>query len=93
MPFSSGDKVPGPSSRLSNVKAVANAESAKRDAELRARFVVVPPGDEAKDVTCPICKEVLVDISCNVSCGGFGWEWFADGPFASGVREQSVRDT
>ncbi len=59
MPFSSGDKVPGPSSRLSNVKAVANAESAKRDAELRARFVVVPPGDEAKDVTCPICKEVF----------------------------------
>ena len=29
---------------------------------------------------------VLVDISCNVSCGGFGWE-FADGPSASGVRE------
>jgi hypothetical protein len=130
LPLSSGDKDAGPSSRLSNVKAIATAESAKRDAELCARFVVVPPGDEAKHVTCPICKEVfksefneddeewiwknalkvddkvcfvfipietttnsvLVDISCNVSCGGFGWEWFVDGPSASGVREQSVRD-
>jgi hypothetical protein len=35
---------------------------------------------------------VVVDISCNVSCGGLGWEWFVDGPSASGVREQSVRD-
>jgi pre-mRNA cleavage complex 2 protein Pcf11 len=59
LPYSSGDKDPGPSSRLSNAKAIASAESAKRDAELRARFVVVPPGDEAKHVTCPICKEVF----------------------------------
>lgn len=59
LPYSSGDKDPGPSSRLSNAKAIANAESAKRDAELNARFVVVPPGDEAKHVTCPICKEVF----------------------------------
>ena len=58
MPYSSGDKDAGLSSRLSNVKAVATAVSAKRDSELRARFVVVPPGDEAKHVTCPICKEV-----------------------------------
>ena len=124
LPYSSGDKDAGLSSRLSNAKAIATAESAKRDAELCARFVVVPPGDEAKHVTCPICKEVFksefneddeewiwkdalkvddkvclflfrssqsltvrVDISCNVSCGGFGWEWFADGPSAPGVRE------
>ncbi|KAF8505646.1 hypothetical protein F5888DRAFT_1650740 [Russula emetica] len=59
LPLSSGDKDAGPSSRLSNVKAIASAESAKRDAELHARFVVVPPGDEAKHVTCPICKEVF----------------------------------
>jgi len=59
LPYSSSDKDAGPSSRLSNVKAVATAESAKRDAELHARFVVVPPGDEAKHVTCPICKEVF----------------------------------
>jgi pre-mRNA cleavage complex 2 protein Pcf11 len=58
-PYSSGDKDAGLSSRSSNVKAVATAESAKRDTELRARFVVVPPGDEAKHVTCPICKEVF----------------------------------
>ncbi|KAH9999279.1 hypothetical protein BJV77DRAFT_976395 [Russula vinacea] len=59
LPYSSGDKDAGLPSRLSNVKAVATAECAKRDAELRARFVVVPPGDEAKHVTCPICKEVF----------------------------------
>jgi pre-mRNA cleavage complex 2 protein Pcf11 len=60
LPYSSGDKdMTGFSSRLSNAKAVASAESAKRDAEIRARFVVVPPGDEAKHVTCPICKEAF----------------------------------
>jgi len=60
LPYSSGDKdMTGFSSRLSNAKAVASAESAKRDAELRARYVVVPPGDEAKHVTCPICKEAF----------------------------------
>ncbi|GLB33916.1 putative RPR [Lyophyllum shimeji] len=42
-----------------NPKAAAAAEVAKRDAELRAMFVVVPPGDEAKPVSCPICKEIL----------------------------------
>ncbi|ETW83891.1 hypothetical protein HETIRDRAFT_62543 [Heterobasidion irregulare TC 32-1] len=46
-------------SRPLNAKAVAAAEAAKRDAELRAQFVVVPPGDEAKHIACPICKEVL----------------------------------
>ncbi|THH14893.1 hypothetical protein EW146_g5507 [Bondarzewia mesenterica] len=46
-------------SRPLNAKAVAAAEAAKRDAELRSQFVVVPPGDEAKLVACPICKEVL----------------------------------
>jgi hypothetical protein len=59
VPYNSGDKDAGLSSRLSNAKAVATTESAKRDAELRARFVVVPTGDEAKHVTCPICKEVF----------------------------------
>jgi len=58
-PYSSGDRDVGPSSRLSNAKAFAIAESTKRDAELRSRFVVVLPGDEAKHVTCPICKEVF----------------------------------
>ncbi|THH02751.1 hypothetical protein EW026_g162 [Hermanssonia centrifuga] len=42
-----------------NAKAVAAAEAAKHDAELRAMFVVVPPGDEAKSIACPICKETL----------------------------------
>ena len=42
-----------------NGKALAAEEVAKRDAELRAMFVVVPPGDEAKPISCPICKEPL----------------------------------
>ncbi|KAJ7764985.1 hypothetical protein DFH07DRAFT_811027 [Mycena maculata] len=40
-----------------NAKAAAAAEVAKRDADLRAQHVVVPPGEEAKPVSCPICKE------------------------------------
>ena len=42
-----------------NAKAAAAAEAAKREAELRALYVVVPPGDEAKPISCPICKELL----------------------------------
>ena len=37
----------------------ADAENAKRDAELRAQYVVVPPGDKAKPISCPICEETL----------------------------------
>ncbi|KAG6854830.1 hypothetical protein C0991_012020 [Blastosporella zonata] len=40
-------------------KAAAAAEVAKRDAELRAKFIVVPPGAEAKQISCPICKEAF----------------------------------
>ncbi|KAJ4478232.1 hypothetical protein J3R30DRAFT_3480111 [Lentinula aciculospora] len=40
-------------------KASADAEAARRDAKLRSEFVVVPPGDEAKSISCPICKESL----------------------------------
>ena len=42
-----------------NAKAAAAAIIAKRDADLRALYVVVPPGDEAKPVSCPICKETI----------------------------------
>jgi hypothetical protein len=44
---------------LSNPKAEAAAEQAKKEAELRAQFVVVPAGDEATPISCPICKESL----------------------------------
>ena len=37
----------------------ADAENTKRGAELRAQYVVVPPGDEAKPISCPICEETL----------------------------------
>ncbi|KAK1233313.1 mRNA 3' end processing factor [Marasmius sp. AFHP31] len=42
-----------------NPKAAAAAEAVKRDAELRSHFVVVPPGDESKTISCPVCKEIL----------------------------------
>ncbi|KAI1795172.1 hypothetical protein LXA43DRAFT_993775 [Ganoderma leucocontextum] len=45
--------------RTVSSKVVAAEEAAKREAELRAMFVVVPPGDEAKAISCPICKEPL----------------------------------
>ncbi|KAI0638119.1 hypothetical protein C8Q77DRAFT_1089437 [Trametes polyzona] len=45
--------------RFPTSKAAAAEEAAKREAELRAMHVVVPPGDEAKSISCPICKEVL----------------------------------
>ncbi|KAF8663446.1 hypothetical protein AX16_001016 [Volvariella volvacea WC 439] len=37
----------------------SKADMVKRDAELRAQYVIVPPGDEAKQIACPICKELL----------------------------------
>ncbi|KAI9063314.1 hypothetical protein FKP32DRAFT_1628211 [Trametes sanguinea] len=45
--------------RAMSSKAAAAEEAAKREAELRAMHVVVPPGDEAKPISCPICKEHL----------------------------------
>lgn len=42
-----------------SMKGVTAEEAARRDADLRTMFVVVPPGDEAKPVSCPICKETL----------------------------------
>lgn len=39
-----------------NAKAsAAAAENAKREADLQAQYVIVPPGDEAQVVSCPIC--------------------------------------
>ncbi|KZP02213.1 hypothetical protein FIBSPDRAFT_705636, partial [Athelia psychrophila] len=42
-----------------NAKAAVVAELDKRDADLRALFIVVPPGDEAKPISCSICKETI----------------------------------
>jgi pre-mRNA cleavage complex 2 protein Pcf11 len=41
-----------------SAKAAA-AAAAERDAKLRAMFVVVPPGDESKPITCPVCRDQL----------------------------------
>ena len=43
---------------LTGKLAVAE-EKAKQEAELRALFVVVAPGEEAKPFSCPICKEPM----------------------------------
>ncbi|KAI0310564.1 hypothetical protein OF83DRAFT_1070320 [Amylostereum chailletii] len=40
-------------------KPTSVAEEAKRVAELRSQFVVVPAGDEGKSIVCPICKDTL----------------------------------
>lgn len=40
-------------------KLAAAEEKAKREAELRAMFVVVAPGEEAKQFSCPICKDPM----------------------------------
>ena len=45
--------------RSTSSRAAAAQEAVQREAELRAMFVVVPPGDEAKAISCPICKEPL----------------------------------
>ncbi|KAJ8587211.1 hypothetical protein M405DRAFT_319900 [Rhizopogon salebrosus TDB-379] len=50
-------RVDGP--RSTNNKVTLAIETAQRDAELRTKFVVVPSGDEAKPISCPICKETL----------------------------------
>ncbi|PPQ99035.1 hypothetical protein CVT24_003595 [Panaeolus cyanescens] len=42
-----------------NSKAAVAVEIAKREADLRAQCVIVPPGHEAELVACPICKESL----------------------------------
>jgi pre-mRNA cleavage complex 2 protein Pcf11 len=41
------------------VKETAAADAIKRDTELRSMHVVIPPGDEAKMIKCPICKEAI----------------------------------
>ena len=40
-------------------KLAAAEEKAKHEAELRAMFVVVAPGEEAKPFSCPVCKEPM----------------------------------
>ncbi|VDB85436.1 unnamed protein product [Peniophora sp. CBMAI 1063] len=45
--------------RRLNKQETAAAEQASRLRELRAKTVLVPPGDEAKPIACPVCKEIL----------------------------------
>lgn len=43
----------------SSAKEAAAAAAAEHEAKLRESYVVVPAGDEAKSIQCPICKEIL----------------------------------
>jgi pre-mRNA cleavage complex 2 protein Pcf11 len=43
----------------STAKEAAAAAAAQHEAKLRESYVVVPAGDEAKSIQCPICKETL----------------------------------
>lgn len=52
----SSDKGKG---RALSPAAGSKAASEEREAKLRASYVVVPAGDEAKSMQCPICKESL----------------------------------
>lgn len=47
-------------------------EKAKREAELRAMFVVVAPGEEAKQFSCPVCKEPM---KCEFLEDDEEWVW------------------
>lgn len=42
-----------------SAKEAAAAAAAEHEAKLRESYVVVPTGDEAKSIQCPICKETL----------------------------------
>jgi len=42
------------------------------EGDLRQQFVVVPPGDEAKNISCPICKE---HMKCEFLEDDEEWVW------------------
>ncbi|KAG9103137.1 hypothetical protein FRC06_000132 [Ceratobasidium sp. 370] len=51
-----GDRDAGESTTTVKAQAAAAAE---HQAKLRASFVIIPPGEEAKPAVCPICKESI----------------------------------
>ena len=53
-------------------KLAAAEEKARHEAELRAMFVVVAPGEEAKPFSCPICKEPM---KCDFLEDEEEWVW------------------
>ncbi|KXN86429.1 hypothetical protein AN958_10291 [Leucoagaricus sp. SymC.cos] len=51
-------------SRILKIKSthettVATAQKTENKVDLKSQYVTVPPGDEAKPLSCPICKEIL----------------------------------
>ncbi|KZT20412.1 hypothetical protein NEOLEDRAFT_1245287 [Neolentinus lepideus HHB14362 ss-1] len=55
----SDSKGKGRADRRLTAKEAAVVAAKEEEAALRASHVVVPPGDEAKPISCPICKETL----------------------------------
>ena len=49
----------GNASKGRAIEGIDIIEASKREAELRASVVIVPTGDEAKLINCPVCKETL----------------------------------
>lgn len=41
------------------VKALTTVEDMKEGVNVESQYVTVPPGDEARLLSCPICKETL----------------------------------
>ena len=41
------------------VKALTTVEDMKQGVNVESQYVTVPPGDEARLLSCPICKETL----------------------------------
>ncbi|KAJ3568610.1 hypothetical protein NP233_g5605 [Leucocoprinus birnbaumii] len=53
------NKVRTPRVKSARVKAAATVERMEKNVDLESQYVTVPPGDEAKPLACPICKETL----------------------------------
>ncbi|GJJ07434.1 hypothetical protein Clacol_001636 [Clathrus columnatus] len=52
-------EVIGDSKGKNRMEDSPTAIAAAQEAKLRESYVIVPPGDEAKSVQCPVCKETL----------------------------------
>lgn len=70
-------------------KLAAAEEKAKHEAELRAMFVVVAPGEEAKPFSCPVCKEPM---KCEFLEDEEEWVWKNAVKKDDKVRLRPIRD-
>lgn len=45
--------------KVPHEKIIVPVEGVQLKVDLKSQYVTVPPGDEARPVSCPICKEAL----------------------------------